>query len=147
MNSELNKMAPNEFDDALCKACPNLYADRNADMRSTCMCWGFEIGQGWQKLVWDLSEKIEALILKLPKRDRKRCKASQVKSKYAGLRFYMDGSTDEMDTLISEAEDLSERTCEVCGEPGSIYGRGWVTCYCPRCAEQRNMFVKTKEIE
>ena len=116
-------------------------------MRSTCMCWGFEIGTGWQQLVWDLSAKLETEILKLPKGERWNYRASQVKSKFAGLRFYMTGSTDEIDKLISDAEDESVRTCEMCGKPGDVYGGGWVTCYCPKCAAERGMHVKTAEVE
>ena len=142
----MNNLDSDEFDKKICKAFPNLYKDRKASMQTTCMCWGFEISQGWQQLVWDLSEKLEAEILKQPKAERKNYRASQVKSKYAGLRFYMTASTDEMDKLISAAEDISEQTCEPCGKPGKIYGGGWVTCYCDDCARSRNMFVKSEDL-
>jgi hypothetical protein len=111
------------------------------------MCWGFEIGKGWQLLVWNLSEKLEELILQLPEEDRKHCCASQVKSKYAGLRFYMDSATDEMYALIGKAENESESICEECGEPGTTYGYGWVTCYCPDCAAKHNLFATTREMD
>ena len=142
----MNNMTWAEFDEKICKAFPNLYRDRNSDMRTTCMCWGFEIGVGWRKLVWDLSEKLEKLLLELPEHTRKNCCASQVKSKYAGLRFYMTSQTDEMDKLIDDAEEESERTCEECGQPGEIYGCGWVECLCPECATRRNLFVKTRDL-
>jgi hypothetical protein len=53
-------------DKKLVAAFPLLYADRNASMRSTCMCWGFSCGDGWFDLIWRLSEKLERLIAAIP---------------------------------------------------------------------------------
>ena len=116
---------------------PNLYADRHASMQETCMCWGFTHGDGWYQIVYDLSAKLEALILALPEADRKDCKASQVKEKFGGLRFYMDSATDEMRALIHEAESLSFKTCEVCGKPGERRGGGWISTLCDEHAKKK----------
>lgn len=125
-----------DYDRAICKAFPNLYADRHASIHVSCMPWGFEIGPGWRQLVWELSEKLEAIILELPDGVRPQVRASQVKSKYAELRFYTTWATVEMDRLISDAEVKSLYTCELCGRGGTIYGKGRVTCLCPKCAAQ-----------
>ena len=124
-----------EFDIRICEAFPNLYRMRDADFRTTCMCLGFEINKGWHDIVWDLSEKLEALILQQPEDVREDFYAYQVKSKYAELRFYMSTETDEMWKEISKAEDLSIVTCEICGQPGRQHGMGWVTPLCEECAE------------
>jgi len=129
------KLSYEEFDKQICEAFPNLYRMRNADPKTTCMYWGFEIDRGWYDLVWDLSEKLEALILQQPEEVRESFYADQVKSKYAELRFYMSSGTDEMHKEISEAEDLSVVTCERCGQPGRQYGVGWVTTLCEECAK------------
>jgi len=55
-----------ELDEALCKDFPLLYRDRNASMRSTCMCWGFP-GDGWEPIIRELSEKLEGMIEKFIK--------------------------------------------------------------------------------
>ncbi len=47
-----------ELDDALCTTYPLIFKDRHADMRSTLMCWGFEVGDGW----YDLLDSTCALI-------------------------------------------------------------------------------------
>jgi len=61
--------------------------------------------------------------------------ASQVKEKFADLRFYMTCSTDEMEELIREAENKSEKTCEECGERGvSRNNSGWYVTLCEKCA-------------
>jgi len=122
-----------ELDEKLVKEFPNLYRNRNGGMRTTCMYWGFEHGDGWFDIIYELSAKLEKLILEIPKEDREWTCASQVKEKYGTLRFYMTMETDEMSTFISEAERKSEITCETCGKPGEIRGRGWLMCICDEC--------------
>ncbi len=123
-----------ELDKALCADFPLLYLDRNASMRQTCMCWGFP-GDGWEPLIRRLSARLEPLIAALPEEEREHCRASQCKEKFGTLRFYMSTSTDEMDAAIREAEDESARTCEDCGAPGKLTGKGWVKTACPEHAK------------
>lgn len=100
------------------------------------MSLGFECSDGWFKLIWDLSEKLEKIILELPEKDRERFCAVQVKTKFAGLRFYMDAQTEEMSKLIDEAENLSYEICEYCGEKGKLYDDGWMTTLCEKCQKE-----------
>jgi len=93
------------------------------------MVWGFP-GDGWEPIIRRLSEKLEAAIAALPAEERELCCASQVKEKFGSLRFYMNGSTDEMEAWISAAEDESERTCETCGAPGKNSGSVWLKTAC-----------------
>lgn len=116
-----------ELDQALCRDFPKLYRDRRGDKMQTCMHWGFEVGNGWEPLIRRLSEKLEPLI-----GDSDAC-ASQVKEKFGILRFYMDGSTDEMEALITLAENESVKTCDVCGAPGILVGKSWYSTRCRVC--------------
>jgi hypothetical protein len=115
---------------------PILYADLYGDMRQTCMTWGFGHGNGWHDLIRNLSVNLTEEINKLPEEERHLCKASQVKEKYGTLRFYMNHTTDEMDKLINEAEDLSAKTCEVCGALGKITNNGWIKVLCDEHARK-----------
>jgi len=128
-------MSP-ELDNKLCKEFPLLYADRRASMQETCMCWGFDVGDGWYKLIYELSSKLEPLLRQL---NDPLIKASQVKEKFATLRFYMTTQTDEMDDLINEAEDKSAVTCETCGEKGSLRNKGWYSTRCDKCYEKERV--------
>lgn len=120
-----------ELDEQLCREFPNLYRNRGKSMQETCMCWGFDCDDGWFQIIYDLSKKLEAEILKLPEKQRSFYGASQVKEKYGGLRFYVDSYTDEIGSLIREAEEKSEKTCEVCGAPGKIRSHHkWYYCSC-----------------
>ena len=124
-----------KLDKKLVKAFPNLYADRCGDMRSTAMCWGFDCSSGWFPLIWDLSKKLEAIISAMPEEKRQYYRASQVKEKYGGLRFYMSGETEEMSRLIRIAEEKSEITCEDCGMPGETNDDGWIRTNCKKCRD------------
>lgn len=127
-------MMSSELDKKLVKAFPNLYADRNASMKETAMCWGFECGNGWFELIWNLSQALEKLILLLPEEERSKYRAWQVKKKYGSLRFYMTYTNAAMSKLINKAEDDSEKICEVCGEPGTLNNvDNWISCRCKKC--------------
>jgi hypothetical protein len=126
-----------KLDEMLVKNFPNLYRDRYKNMRETAMCWGFP-NSGWFPLIWDLSEKLEAEILKLPENKREHCCASQVKEKFGGLRFYMTTETEKMDRDISEAVGKSFKTCEVCGLRGRERDGGWILTLCDKHANDKN---------
>ena len=40
-----------ELDEALCARYPLIFKDRNADMRTTAMCWGLDCGDGWYNII------------------------------------------------------------------------------------------------
>ena len=49
-----------ELDSYLCKTYPKLFSDRNSPMTETCMCWGFEHGDGWFRLIDTLCRNIQS---------------------------------------------------------------------------------------
>lgn len=120
-----------ELDVALCRDFPNLYKNRRK--RGTCMVFGLSVGDGWEPIVRELSEKLEKLILEAPEDLRGSYHASQVKEKFGGLRFYMASSTAEMGKAIDEAEEACSKVCESCGAPGSLHQTGWARTNCVAC--------------
>lgn len=56
--------------------------------------------------------------------------AAQVKEKFGTLSFYYGGGDKYTSGLISMAESMSGITCEVCGSPGTLRGKGWVQTLC-----------------
>lgn len=40
-----------DLDEALCAKYPLIFRDRHGDMRTTLMCWGFDVGDGWYNLI------------------------------------------------------------------------------------------------
>lgn len=62
----------------------------------------------------------------------------QVKEKFGGLRFYIDGGTHDHNIAIGFAEYMAARTCEVCGAPGESINSDWIRTLCPEHAKQQN---------
>lgn len=54
----------------------------------------------------------------------------QIKEKFGGLRFYVDGANLDQEKYIDFAESLSVRVCEVCGKPGRRRQGGWIKTLC-----------------
>lgn len=131
-----------ELDNKLCQRFPTIFRDRNADSKTTLMCYGFNCGDGWFQLIWDLCLELEKLHPKVV--------ATQVKEKFGGLRFYYTTVEEELDgilgvslrnnkafNLISQAEARSYQICEWCGKPGSITKpKHWVHTLCSKCRKK-----------
>ena len=49
----------NELDNYLCQTYPKIFADRHKPMTETCMCWGFECGDGWFNILNHLCANIQ----------------------------------------------------------------------------------------
>ena len=48
-----------ELDTLLCEKYPKMMVNRNKDMKETCMCWGFECGDGWYNILNQLMDNIQ----------------------------------------------------------------------------------------
>ena len=108
---------------------PKLYQGRNFPITQNLLPFGIETGNGWFRLI----DQLSADITLLDERDGSQTIAVQVKSKYGGLRFYIESGTDAVIEAIDKAEDLSLKTCEYCGEPGTTRDDGWVSTMCAKC--------------
>ena len=83
-------------------------------------------------------EEIAEAKAKMEEEEKKVPVASQVKEKFGGLRFYVQGAIDEHYNYIRFAESLSYRTCEVCGAPGQYYPFGWHHVACDEHASEED---------
>jgi hypothetical protein len=121
-----------ELDEYLCKVYPKMMVNRNKPMQETCMCWGFECGDGWFQILNQLMGNIQHHI------DWKNRTAEvvpqvvleQVKEKFGTLRFYYSGGDDYISGMVTMAESMSGITCETCGKPGTRTGGGWIKTVC-----------------
>lgn len=96
---------------------------------------GIDIGDGWMPIVIELDQKLIELYPDY--------KLAQVKEKFGGLRFYVEGIPwqSEGSKLIDEAEAKSYETCEECGAPGkgTTSGGYWIKTLCETCDEKRRV--------
>jgi hypothetical protein len=134
-----------ELDKQLCEKYPKIFKMRNASMQETCMCWGFEHGDGWfdiidaackniqQHIDWKRKTEPFASMTDEEFDEIHQPVAVQVKEKFGGLRFYVDNCDDYASGVINLAESLSLRTCEQCGNKGMIRKGGWIKTLCDGC--------------
>ena len=48
-----------ELDKQLCEKYPKIFRDRHAPMNQTCMCWGFDHGDGWYNIIAAMCANIQ----------------------------------------------------------------------------------------
>ena len=125
-------MSPDK-DKAIFEKWPQWFRDKD-DYRLSGMGIGFRCGDGWYDIIYRLCERIEPLVAALADRASD-FQIVQVKEKLGGLRFYVEGSNDEIEAAIHSASELSILTCEVCGNPGNLEqdATGWWKTLCASC--------------
>ena len=94
----------------------------------------FGVGEGWFQLLKNLIDELISLGW-----DRHML---QSKEKFGGLNFYAKNSTSEMQDVILKYERLSYKTCEECGEEGSVRKGNWIKTLCDTHAEGREKYIK-----
>ena len=135
-------MSP-ELDKKLCEKYPKIFRDRHANMTETAMCWGFDHGDGWYHLIDGLCHTIQSHIDsnqetihwyyengKEPPEEIPQVVATQVKEKYATLRFYYYGGDSHIAGAVHAIEVMSRHVCEECGKPGEVRDDGWLRTLC-----------------
>lgn len=121
-----------ELDALLCEKYPKMMVNRDKSMMGTCMCWGFECGDGWFNIIDRLMHNIQSHI-DWKNRDSEvvpQVTLDQVKEKFGSLRFYYSGGDDTIRGMVSMAASMSSVTCEVCGSPGKFRGKSWFYTAC-----------------
>ena len=59
---------------------------------------------------------------------------TQMKEKFGSLRFYMEGSDDYVEGMISMAEYMCDNTCQECGAENDLgVTSGWISVLCRNC--------------
>jgi len=94
--------------------------------------YGFQHNSGWNGIIESLCEQLERIDIEI--------RVTQSKEKFGGLRFYHNGvqSDDECDAYramgaIHQAEEMSFRVCENCGNTAELRREGWFRTLCEEC--------------
>ena len=137
-----------ELDKLLCERYPKMMVNRNKPMQETCMCWGFDCGDGWFNILDQLMGNIQHHIDWNNKNFEKgyaqykqvtQVTLDQVKEKFGTLRFYYTGGDDIIDGMVRMAESMSGVMCEECSAPAKTHGPGWIRTICTPCEEAREL--------
>jgi hypothetical protein len=141
-----------ELQQKLYEKYPDLFSNKDKGIQNSCMAWGCECGNGWYEIIssvcWMIKHhednkrwRKEYLEKNEPERLSEEqeyfpVKFDQVKEKYGGLRLYFSGGDEYVEGLVSMAEAMSYKICEVCGNKGQPNKGGWITTLCESCREK-----------
>lgn len=123
-----------ELEKKLVQDHPVLFQDRNKGPMESCMHWGCDCDDGWFNILHAMCDTLDNHV---KNNDGAPLKFTQVKEKFGGLRVYTEGGDDFSEGVIALCETLSYRTCERCGDPGSLHHAGiWLKTLCGVHAEE-----------
>lgn len=111
-----------ELTDRLAAKYPLLFRDLYGDYTKTCMSGGIECGDGWYDIIDNFCAKVAPSSPDIY--------FTQIKEKFGTIRLYMNFYNEVANEADTEAEKLSEVTCETCGKPGEMQYGSWLFVAC-----------------
>jgi len=133
----------------LYKKYPSLFTNKDKSIQESCMTWGIECGNGWYDLLSSVCWRISQHEKNIEERIRIRNEAGkdndeidlkyspvkfdQIKEKFGGIRIYYTGGDEYVNGVVSLADEMSYKLCEVCGNSGTPSKDGWITTLCDNC--------------
>jgi len=134
-----------ELEQELYDKFPDLFSNKDKGPQISCMAFGIECNDGWYDLIRSICWKIKQHERNID--DRKKynpeyttnyvsVKFDQIKEKFGGLRIYYSGGDDYVSGLISLADEMSYKICEVCGNKGQPNKGGWIRTLCEKCKHE-----------
>jgi len=145
----------------LYKKYPMLFAQKNLDMKQTCMCWGIECNYGWSSILdttctnimgyWEHHKTTDEYKEDLKNHDEDygpyEPQFVQIKEKYGGLRLYINNGSDRIYKIIARAENASYLICEQCGTSINVTSEGsWILTLCNKCRRDMHKWTLKKWI-
>jgi len=124
---------------------PELYRERTAPLKSSGMAWGFQCGNGWYKIIYEMSQKISKLSV-----GGEFGPAITHVSKHEDGTLYVEARnlTPPIQDVITTAREASRLTCEECGYSPAFLRKGNATSaahiVCGRCAKKSTPMAKRK---
>jgi len=118
---------------------PHLYRERAAPLESSGMGWGFQCENGWYKIIYEMSKKIEKIST-----EGEFAPAISLVSKHEDgtLHVAVRNITPPVADIVTNATEQSRLTCELCSySPAFLRGVGHNLeglIACGRCAGKRS---------
>lgn len=123
---------------------PKLFENKHKSKQESCMYYGISTGDGWYDIINTLCSRIvnhETYVMN-PKWTRYNpdyipVTFDQIKEKFGGLTIYYSGGDEYVEGLVSMAEAMSYKICEVCGNKGEPNKGGWILTLCDKHRQER----------
>jgi hypothetical protein len=131
-----------KLENQLLEKYPEFFSNILKSPTESCISTGIECGNGWYDLIDLICYKVENLNKNIKDRNRLIAgnneeiidfKFDQIKEKFGGLRAYYSGGDHYIRGLVSMAEMMSYKICEVCGNRGKPNKSGWISTLCDSC--------------
>ena len=138
-----------ELQNQLYEKYPSLFINKNKTIQESCMAWGIECGDGWYDLLssvcWRIFQHEKNIVDRIRYRNEAGKKSDksdleyipvkfdQIKEKFGGIRIYYTGGDDYVNGVVSLADEMSYKICEICGNSGKPNKGGWITTLCDNC--------------
>jgi hypothetical protein len=135
--------------DTLYEKYPELFSNRLKSPRESCMSFGVECNLGWYDILssvcWRIFQHEKNIAERVTIRNKhgkendksdleyEPVKFDQIKEKFGGIRIYYSGGDDYVRGVVSLADEISYKICEVCGNSGKPNKGGWITTLCDNC--------------
>ncbi len=109
-----------------------------------------EMPEGWRiAFAEEMCKEIHEVLLKTNSVDSYR--VLQVKEKYGKLCWYHTFAPDELEPIINKYEEISKKTCIVCGRPATKIHKNWIGPLCNECVKKalknlEKQFISLEEI-
>ena len=90
---------------------PHLYRERTAPLESSHMAWGFQCENGWYKIIYEMSKKIDKIAT-----EGEHAPAISLVSRHEDGTLYVAVSniTPPVADIVTRATEQSRLTCEFC---------------------------------
>jgi len=100
-----------QLSNKLYESFPDLYRERNAPLESSKMGWGFQCGDGWYKIIYEMSKRIKK---RSPEGEYAAAITQVSKNEDGTLHVEARNLTPPVADAISAAQEKSRLTCELC---------------------------------
>lgn len=139
----MSEIKKNQSWDDLYEKYACLFSEKNKSVRESCMAFGIECNLGWYGILSKLcfmikqhERNIDAQVKYRQKtnpqyqQDYTTVRFTQIKEKFGGLSVYYHGGDEYIHGLVSMAEAMSYKICEICGNKGEPNKEGWIKTTC-----------------